>query len=268
MPRTIKIALCQLTSAPTIEEGFKKVDDAIAEVSAQGANLAIFPEYFIQGIVADSPHKIFDEGQWEDHVSNLAKSNNMDICIGTFVEKVQVRGAEEKTFNTAYYFNKSGEAVGKYRKRNLWHPEKDYLHPGQDDHLVFNGSFCKVGMLACWDLAWPEAFRALFVQDVELVVIPSYWVADDIEDVGRLHDPEAKNEMSWLDSLVITRAYENECVVAYVNCGGPKDKGFLGCSAVAAPFKGCIGRCAGPDEEIKVVEIDLDVLKDARGVYQ
>lgn len=116
-------------------------------------------------------------------------------------------------------------------------------------------------MLACWDLAWPEAFRALFVQDVELVVVPSYWVADDIEDVGKLHDPEAANEKSWLDSLVVTRAYENECVVAYVNCGGPREQGFLGCSAVAAPFKGCLGRTKGPDEEVKIVEVDLDVLK-------
>jgi len=107
-----------------------------------------------------------------------------------------------------------------------------------------------------------------------------------------------------------TRAYENECIVAYVkyvlpfpcspssapcststptfwqhsslrtppspphaltlslpsSCGGPKTSGFLGCSAVAAPFKGCLGRTKGPEEEIKVVEVDLDVLK-VRVIY-
>ena len=115
-------------------------------------------------------------------------------------------------------------------------------------------------MLVCWDLAWPEAFRALFMQGVELVVVPSYWVADDLTDEGRIHDPEASGEKSWLDSLVITRAYENECVVAFVNCGGPAAEGFLGCSGVAAPFKGCIGRTKGCEEEVKVVEVDLDVL--------
>lgn len=40
------------------------------------------------------------------------------------------------------------------------------------------------------DLAWPEAFRALFLQGVELVLVPSYWVADDITDAGMKHDPE------------------------------------------------------------------------------
>ena len=88
MPRPIRIGLCQLTSANTIEEGFTKVDSAIAEIASQGGNLAIFPEYFVQGIVADAPHKIFDEGKWEQHVSELARKYGMDICIGTFVEKV------------------------------------------------------------------------------------------------------------------------------------------------------------------------------------
>lgn len=123
MPRLIRIALCQLTSAPTIEEGFQKVDDAIKHASSQGADLAIFPEYFVQGIVKDAPHKVVDEGEWEHHVSKLAVTYNMDICIGTFVEKVQRPGdEEERTHNNAYYFNKKGEAVGKYTKRNLWHP--------------------------------------------------------------------------------------------------------------------------------------------------
>lgn len=122
MPRRIKIALCQLTSAPTIEEGFKKVDDTIKQVSSQGADLAIFPEYFVQGIVKDAPHKVVDEGEWQQHVSKLAVTYGMDICIGTFVEKVQLRDGEERTHNNAYYFNKKGEAVGKYTKRNLWHP--------------------------------------------------------------------------------------------------------------------------------------------------
>ena len=139
--------------------------------------------------------------------------------------------------------------------------EKDYLHPGQDSHLVFQSTLCKTGLLTCWDLAWPEAFRALSIQDVDLIVVPSYWVADDITETGTAHDPDASGEKSWLDSLVITRAYENECVVAYVNCGGPKEKGFLGCSAVAAPFKGCVGRTKGEGEEVRVVEVDLDVLK-------
>lgn len=69
------------------------------------------------------------------------------------------------------------------------HPEKDYLHPGDEDHSVFQTDYAKTGMLICWDLAWPEAFRALMKQDVELVICPTYWSMDDIEQ-GREHDAE------------------------------------------------------------------------------
>ena len=40
------------------------------------------------------------------------------------------------------------------------------------------------------DIAWPEAFRALMIQGVELVIVPSYWTADDLTDGGKKHDPE------------------------------------------------------------------------------
>lgn len=40
------------------------------------------------------------------------------------------------------------------------------------------------------DLAWPEAFRALMIQGVDLIIVPTYWVADDLTDEGRKHDPE------------------------------------------------------------------------------
>lgn len=45
------------------------------------------------------------------------------------------------------------------------------------------------------------------------------------------------------------------------SCGGPKEKGFLGRSAVAAPFKGLVGRTQSCEAEVKVVEVDLDVIK-------
>jgi len=149
MPRPIKIALCQLTSPPTVKEGFLKLESTIKEITAQGgADLAIFPEYFVQGIVADAEHKIFDEGEWEEHVSGIAKEHGLDICVGTFVERVREKdggedgggggGVKEKKYNTAYYFNKTGEVVGKYRKRNLWHPlvasHSPHLHTHTSSH--------------------------------------------------------------------------------------------------------------------------------------
>lgn len=107
-------------------------------------------------------------------------------------------------------------------------------------------------MIILTDFAWPEAFRALLVQDVELIIVPTYWTANDVLPAGRALDPESVNacipscmrlillpdrgeaESSWLDALVMydvarlvraqradvhrnrTRAYENQCVIAFV----------------------------------------------------
>jgi len=60
----------------------------------------------------------------------------------------------------------------------------------------------------------------------------------------------------------------NECCVVFVNCGGPAESGFLGRSGVALPFKAAVTRIESPEEEMRIVDIDLDILKDAREVYK
>ena len=51
--------------------------------------------------------------------------------------------------NTAFYFEADGEVKGRYVKQNLWHPEREYLTPGVDDHQVFDTKWGKAGLLIC-----------------------------------------------------------------------------------------------------------------------
>lgn len=88
----------------------------------------------------------------------LARELQVDIVAGTVIERVN----KSRMDNVATYISRSGEILSRYRKRNLWWPERDYLVPGEDDdHVVFETEYGKVGMLVCWDLAWPEAFRSV-----------------------------------------------------------------------------------------------------------
>ncbi|KAK9900272.1 carbon-nitrogen hydrolase [Cystobasidium minutum MCA 4210] len=274
MGRPLRIALAQLYSTPNVKTNLDNLEEAVQNAAKEGCQLIVFPEYYTQGIVADSPHKVLKDTTVQDSMCELAKKCQIDIVIGTLVEHLseaqqhETNAREHRPYNTAYYISKQGEILGRYRKRNLWHPEKAYLRAGEEDHLVFRTDYAKTGMLVCWDLAWPEAFRALFHQGVELAIVPTYWTADDLTDEGKLYDPEASGEKSWLDSLVVTRAYENECVVVFVNCGGPAEQGFLGRSAVAAPLKGVIGRIESGEAQLKIVDVDLDVIQAAKKVYQ
>jgi predicted amidohydrolase len=108
----------------------------------------------------------------------------LKVCIvpGTFVEKhphpEQDNTAEKDAYvlyNTAYFISNDGSILGRYRKKNIWHPERAYLTSSTSEpHEVFDTPVGKVGLLICWDLAFPEAFRELLAGGVEVVVIPTY----------------------------------------------------------------------------------------------
>ncbi|KAF8589073.1 carbon-nitrogen hydrolase [Ramaria rubella] len=271
MPRPLRIAICQFASEPpttaSVSNNFAKLEGFVSSAASQQADLIVFPEYFLTGVIAEHLHLASDEGHWLEELKTLAQQYKIDIVAGTIVEKSPQNSAH--LFNTARYIDKHGQVLGEYRKKHLWHPcVNEYLQGDLEEHQVFETDLFKAGLLICWDMAWPEAFRTLLRKGVEVVIVPTCWVFDDVGEVGQQHDPEGKGEISWLDSLMVNRAYENECCVVFVNCGGPRDLGFLGRSGVAVPFKGAVTRIESSEEEMRVVEIDLEILKDARSVYK
>lgn len=65
--------------------------------------------------------------------------------------------------------------LASYRKKNIWHPERPHLtSSGPERHTAVDTPIGRVGMLICWDLAFPEAFRELIADGAEIIVLPSY----------------------------------------------------------------------------------------------
>lgn len=118
----------------------------------------------------------------------------------------------------------------------------------------------------CWDLAFPEAFRALIADGAQLILIPSFWLITDMDEVGLALNPDS--EKVFLDSTIVARAFENTACVAFCNKGG--------CSQVAMPIQGRLkvlgeegSRELGLDEDgVSYVEVDLDVLRIAEENYK
>ena len=126
MTRNVRIVLAQLYSSPSLERNVASLKDALERARSEGADIIIFPEFYVQGVLADAPEKVFtsEDGDAKQQFAALAKEFGIDIVIGTLVEKVQEHDErsnirEQKTYNTAYYFDKSGNTLGQYRKRNL-----------------------------------------------------------------------------------------------------------------------------------------------------
>jgi predicted amidohydrolase len=165
----------------------------------------------------------------------------------------------------------SGALIGSYQKKNLWHSERPHLTAGlsQPRHVAFDtpltwedGTPVRAGMLICWDLCFPEAFRELLLDGAELVVVPSFWLCDmsELDEDRRGMNPDC--EKLFMNSVLVARAFENECVVAYCNVGG--------LSQVTAPVYGCVGGSPlGINEEVmKVVEVDFGAVKVLEREYK
>ena len=124
-------------------------------------------------------------------------------------------------------------------------------------------------MLICWDLAFPEAFRELIAGGAKIIIIPTFWNLSDCNEAGLAANP--RSEALFLESTLVSRCFENTCMVVFANAGGPKGKvttgSYAGLSQVAVPFKGALGKM-GAEEGMSVVEVDMQILEDAEDNYK
>src|SRR5205085_6699170 len=196
------------------------------------ADLIVFPEDFLVGPLNGRADLADFDQSYVKHFQQLASQYHIDIVPGSIIE-----GDESGLYNTAYYIDRSGDILGRYRKVNLWLPERSYVTPG-NDITVFATRFGKVGLIICWDLMFPEIFRAMVKEGVEVVICPSYWCLEDA-GVGIKHDEQA--EIKLVNALCVSRAFENEVVLVYANAAGTvgdeENKSILiGQSQITLPF--------------------------------
>lgn len=141
----------------------------------------ILNRYHLTGWAPEDPLWAVQAGEYKKYLSAYqALAKELRICLvpGSIVERHQseAEGKDQFTlYNTAYFISNDGSILGSYRKKNIWHPERPHLtSSGEAPHEVFDTPIGKVGLLICWDLAFPEAFRELIAQGAEVVVIPTF----------------------------------------------------------------------------------------------
>ncbi|KAN0060828.1 hypothetical protein ACQY0O_007487 [Thecaphora frezii] len=175
-------------------EALAKLRSCARDASCQGADVIVFPEYFLSGVThglwnrarhqsgSAAPEKeAQEEKEWLATVKQVAREQNIDIVAGTVVELHPARGvphpskraSKGELYNTAYYVSRRGEVVHRYTKQNLWHSERATLsastratHSEQHDKATFcimtkRGLRLRAGLAICWDLAWVERFHQM-----------------------------------------------------------------------------------------------------------
>ena len=272
-----------------LEANYQKAATQIRSAASQGAVLAVLPEYHLLNWVPKDPKFKAACSQWETYLTryrDLAKELNINIVPGTIIELHKPDTPEEELLNVAYFIDNTGAIAGRYVKKNLWGAiERDHLtSSAMEEHPVFDTPLGRVGMLICWDLAFPEAWRELIAQGAKMVIIPTFWTLSDCSEKGLAINPRA--EALFLDSMLTARCFENTCgemfslsltwmtlanamaAVVFANAGGPAHKGYAGLSQICVPYAGPLARLGDSEEGIAVADVDMQILEDAEENYQ
>ncbi len=250
------------------ENNLKKAEHFIQEAVSAQAQIVVFPEDFITGPLSGHKEYADYERRYVKHFQQLARQYAIDIVPGSIIEG-DAKDDANGLFNTTYYIDKTGTIRGRYQKVNLWLPERSYITPGSEI-AVFTTDFGRVGLMICWDLMFPEMFRAMVRQDVDLVICPSYWCFEDAGD-GMKHD--ANSEIKLVNALCVARAFENELILVYANAAGRlnfagTEENLVGRSQVTVPFKGALTQLDHNREAMFVQEVDTTILQDAARSYE
>ncbi|RAQ52720.1 hydrolase [Aspergillus flavus] len=266
-----------------MDENHQKACTYIREAASQGAHLAVLPEYHLNAFPPTNPLYLPQTNpqittKYLQSYQSLAKELNICIVPGTIVENHTPTNENTNTntdtqpkdpilYNTAYFISNDGTILSSYRKKNIWHPERPYLtSSGSDPHEVFDTPIGKVGLLICWDLAFPEAFRELIAAGAEVVVVPTFWTQYDASPALRAKNPDC--EKLFLESVLTARCFENTCGVVFANAAGENEgDGFLGLSRVTMPGVGVVGSL-GWEEGVCVVDLDIGLIRDAEENYR
>jgi predicted amidohydrolase len=176
---------------------------------------------------------------------------------------------EGRRFNTALLVNKAGQQVGKYRKIHLpghadhepWrafqHLEKRYFEVGDRSWGVWDTLGGNLGMMICNDRRWPESYRVMGLQSVEMILLgyntPRHNPpAPDHDRLGEFH-----NQL-----VMQAGAYQNGTwVVGVAKCGVEEGCEMIGGSSIIAPTGEVIGQALTQDDELVVARCDLDLTK-------
>ncbi|MDJ0862048.1 MAG: carbon-nitrogen hydrolase family protein [Gammaproteobacteria bacterium] len=257
-----RIAAIQMASGPNIAANLVEVERLIARAAEDGAELVVLPENFaLMGKTEFDKLEIREQdgsGPIQDFLAAQAERHGIWLVGGTIPMACD---SPDKVYATCLLYNSDGARVARYDKVHLFdvtlreNKEEQYYESMTIDAgheaMVADTPFGRLGMAVCYDLRFPEQFRCMLSQGMELVSLPAAFTAI----TGKAH---------W-ELLVRARAVENLCYVIAANQGGFHLGGreTHGDSMIVDPWGVILNRMSrGPG--VIVAELDRERLESIR----
>jgi deaminated glutathione amidase len=208
----IKIAAIQMASGPSVAANLSEAERLIEVAANQGAKLVVLPEYFaIMGMKETDKvavRELEGKGPIQDFLSKIARDHGIWLIGGSVPI---VSNFPNKVRNSCLVYDDKGKQVARYDKIHLFGLDLGNEHYHEDNTIesgneiqVVDTPFGKIGLSICYDLRFPELYRAM--GEVNIIVIPAAFT----ETTGKAH---------W-ETLVRARAIENLSYVIAAAQGG------------------------------------------------
>ena len=235
-PGTLRIAGIQMASGPHVSANLSEAERLIEIAVSQGAKLIALPEYFaILGLKDTDKIAVREKegsGPIQRFLAKTAKKHQVWIIGGSVPLEC---GVPNKVRNACLVYDDKGKQVARYDKIHLFgfemgaesYREERTIEPGRDVVTV-DSPAGRLGLSICYDLRFPELYRAM--KEVDVILVPSAFT----ETTGKAH---------W-ETLVRARAIENLAYVLAPAQGGYHVNGreTHGDSMIVDPWGGVLDR--------------------------
>ncbi len=252
----MRIALAQFTAGTDPDENLKLVLAELHHAANAGAQLAVFPEAMICSFARprmDVAEAL--DGPWAGAVRDAAVAAGITVIVGTFTP-----GTATKVRNTLLVAGPAVEAH--YDKIHLFdaygYRESDQVEPG-GQVVVVDVDGISVGLATCYDIRFPELFKALAELGAELIVVPSSWAAGE----GKVEQWRALAVARALDSTSLIVAVGQALPTSDAAIDDARKPTGVGHSIVAGPLGELLIEL-GDEPELTIVDLDLSAVAAAR----
>jgi predicted amidohydrolase len=249
----------------------------LREAAARGARCVVFPELALTTFFprywmpeAEAVERFFEKSMPNSAVQPLFDESKK-LGVGFYLGYAELTDTGER-FNTAILVDRSARIVGRYRKIHLpghaehkpeapfQHLEKKFFNVGNEGFKVWRAMDAKIGLCICNDRRWPETFRVMGLQGVDIVALgyntPSWNI--------HWNEPPHLRMFHHLLSLQ-ANAYQNATWIgAAAKCGFEDGFHMIGGSCIVAPTGEIAAQAVTEEDEVIMVDCDLGLAENFR----
>jgi len=219
-PDNVRLAAIQMVSGSEVARNLADAAVLIEEAVDAGAKLIGLPEYF--PVIGATDARLaevsepFGKGAIQDWLQKIAERHGIWLMAGSIPLRSDVEG---RVLNSTLVVNPQGQVSARYDKMHLFsyttaeeqYDESASILPGEQ-LAAFTSPFGRIGLSICYDLRFPELYRALALPDpLDLIFLPAAFT----RGTGRAH---------W-EILLRARAIENQCYLLAAAQGGEHESG-------------------------------------------